>query len=128
MIAKDATIYGWSETNKKWSPRMIKQANTTKRRIHKNYKMIATSSDEESTYKQMGGICTDMVDNIVGSHIESRGDKCSLGRWMYAYITGKDQRKAYIMTGYRPCMQSNPGSEKATAQQKWLLRMKGNRK
>ena len=87
---KEATIYGWAETSTKWSLQMILQANQCGRKIHKHYKLIATSSNKEAGYKQMGGTCMGMVDNIVGRHMESEEDKCGLGRWTYVCIAGKD--------------------------------------
>eukprot|EP00957_Ditylum_brightwellii_P017157 1293771-Ditylum_brightwellii.AAC.1 len=67
-----------------------------------------------------------MADNIVGRHMESGKDDISLGRWMYICIAGKDDRKLYVITGYRPCIQSNPGLGTVNAQQQCLLTMKRN--
>eukprot|EP00957_Ditylum_brightwellii_P047443 3603867-Ditylum_brightwellii.AAC.1 len=67
-----------------------------------------------------------MTDNIVGRHKESGKDDSSLGRWTYICIAGKGDRKFYVITGYRPCIQSNPGLGTVKAQQQHLLTMKGN--
>eukprot|EP00957_Ditylum_brightwellii_P125938 9600863-Ditylum_brightwellii.AAC.1 len=67
-----------------------------------------------------------MMDNIVGRHMESGKDDSSLDRWTYIYIAGKDVRKIYIITGYGPYIQSNPGSRTVNVQQQCLLTMKGN--
>eukprot|EP00957_Ditylum_brightwellii_P029688 2243908-Ditylum_brightwellii.AAC.1 len=74
----------------------------------------------------MGGTCTPMTDNLVSRHMESGKDDSGLGRWMYICIAGKDDRKLYVVTGYRLCIQSNPGSGTVNAQQQHLLTMKGN--
>eukprot|EP00957_Ditylum_brightwellii_P044152 3350069-Ditylum_brightwellii.AAC.1 len=72
----------------------------------------------------MGGTCTSMMDNIVGRHMESGKDDNSLGRWKYICIARKDDRKLYIIAGYRPCTQSNLGLGTINAQQQCLFTMK----
>eukprot|EP00957_Ditylum_brightwellii_P093494 7120166-Ditylum_brightwellii.AAC.1 len=69
-----------------------------------------------------------MTDNIVGRHMESGKDNSSVSRWAYICIAGKDDRKLYVITGYRPCIQSNPGLGTVNAHQQRLLTMKGNKK
>eukprot|EP00957_Ditylum_brightwellii_P115770 8830876-Ditylum_brightwellii.AAC.1 len=57
--------------------------------------------------------------------MESGKDDSGLYRWTYICRTGKDDRKFYVITGCRPCIQSNPGSGTVNAQQQHLLTMKG---
>eukprot|EP00957_Ditylum_brightwellii_P069648 5289503-Ditylum_brightwellii.AAC.1 len=66
-----------------------------------------------------------MPDNIVGRHMESSKDDTGLGRCTYICISGKDDRKLYVITGYRPCTQSNPGLGTVNALQQYFLTMKG---
>eukprot|EP00957_Ditylum_brightwellii_P155044 11800764-Ditylum_brightwellii.AAC.1 len=72
----------------------------------------------------MGRTCTSMTDDIMGRHMTSGEDESRLGRWTYVYIAGKDNRKLYVITGYCPCIQTNPGAGAVNAQQKWMLTMK----
>eukprot|EP00957_Ditylum_brightwellii_P131885 10057402-Ditylum_brightwellii.AAC.1 len=109
MKNKEASIWDWAEANVNWMPSRVNQANYIRRRINIFFKLVATSSDEAAGYRQMDGTCTAMADNIVDRHMESGKDDKDLGRWMYICITGKDDRKLYVITGYRPCTQSNPG-------------------
>eukprot|EP00957_Ditylum_brightwellii_P069452 5273903-Ditylum_brightwellii.AAC.1 len=58
----------------------------------------------------MGRTCIAMTDDIVGRHMTSGEDESGLDRWTYVCIAGKDNRKFYIITGYCPCIQTNPGT------------------
>eukprot|EP00957_Ditylum_brightwellii_P152316 11596323-Ditylum_brightwellii.AAC.1 len=102
MKEKESNLYVWVEPNVNWSPHMIEKANQFGRQIHKIFKLVAASSDEPADFKQMGGSCMGMADNIVGRHMKSSEDDRGLGRWTYVCLAGKDQRKAYFITGYRP--------------------------
>eukprot|EP00957_Ditylum_brightwellii_P108547 8279768-Ditylum_brightwellii.AAC.1 len=55
-------------------------------------------------------------------HMTSGEDKSRLGRWTYVCIAKKDNRKLYIITGYCPRVQTNPGTGAVNAQQKRLLK------
>eukprot|EP00957_Ditylum_brightwellii_P117948 8996383-Ditylum_brightwellii.AAC.1 len=125
MKDKEASIWGWTETNVNWTPSQVNQANYIGRKIHKKTKLVTTLSNEAAGYKQMSGTCTAMTDNIVSRHMKSSKDDTGLGRWMYICIVGKDNRKLYVITGYRPCTQSNPGLGMVNAQQQGLLTAKG---
>eukprot|EP00957_Ditylum_brightwellii_P071424 5429722-Ditylum_brightwellii.AAC.1 len=101
MKTKEASIWGWAETNVNWTPNRISQANYLGQKINQNFKLVAASSNKAVKYKQMGEICTALVDNVVGRHIESGEDTSRLGRWTYISIVGKDHRKLYIITEYQ---------------------------
>eukprot|EP00957_Ditylum_brightwellii_P176431 13435312-Ditylum_brightwellii.AAC.1 len=58
MKNKEASIWGWAETNVNWTLSLVSQANYIGRRIHKKNKCVATSSNEEASYKQMEDTCT----------------------------------------------------------------------
>eukprot|EP00957_Ditylum_brightwellii_P210129 15364599-Ditylum_brightwellii.AAC.1 len=66
--------------------------------------------------------------------VETMGHKLSdedfsgLGRWSYVEIAGRDQKKRIFTTGYKPCVQYNPGSNTVTAQQKPLSTFQGKGK
>eukprot|EP00957_Ditylum_brightwellii_P209303 15361146-Ditylum_brightwellii.AAC.2 len=54
---------------------------------------------------------------MVSRHVRSGEDKSGLGQWSYVEIAGRDKRKVVLITGYRPCIQSNTGDNIVTAQQ-----------
>eukprot|EP00957_Ditylum_brightwellii_P197675 15059759-Ditylum_brightwellii.AAC.1 len=125
MKNKEGSILGWAETNINWTPSKINKANYVGRKIHKNFKPITTSSNEADGYKQMGRTCTALTDDIVGRHMTSGEGESRLGRWTYVCIVGKDNRKLYVITGYHPGVQTNPGTGTVNAQHKRLFTMKG---
>eukprot|EP00957_Ditylum_brightwellii_P088104 6711407-Ditylum_brightwellii.AAC.1 len=88
--------------------------------------MEAVSSDDPTIgQKQPGGACIGINGNSVGALVQSGKDDTGLGRWVYACIGGREQRKLYIVVAYRPCKQSNPGDSIVNAQQKRLLIQQG---
>eukprot|EP00957_Ditylum_brightwellii_P139646 10642878-Ditylum_brightwellii.AAC.1 len=124
MKSKEASIWGWTETNINWTPSTINQENYVGRKNHKNLKFIIASSNEAAGYKQMGRTCTAMTDIIVGRHMTNTEDESGLGRWTNMCIAKKDKRKLYI-TGYHPWVQANLGTGTVNVQQKCLLTIKG---
>eukprot|EP00957_Ditylum_brightwellii_P188456 14346796-Ditylum_brightwellii.AAC.1 len=126
MYAKQADLYGWAETNVSWTELSKNQMEYHGRRIHDNYKLIATSNDNLAGYKQPGGTCLALVDKTVGRHMYSNNNDKGPGHWCYACITGRDQHKVYFVVGCRPCKQNKPGDTTVNAQQKRLLTMQGD--
>eukprot|EP00957_Ditylum_brightwellii_P174498 13286217-Ditylum_brightwellii.AAC.2 len=108
MHTKQADLYGWDETNVPWTELCKKQTEYHGLRIHDNYKLIVTLSNEFAEYKQPGGA----------------NDK-GLGHWCYTCIAGRDQHKVYFVVGYQPCKENKPGDTTVNAQQKRLLTMQG---
>eukprot|EP00957_Ditylum_brightwellii_P204626 15340178-Ditylum_brightwellii.AAC.1 len=53
-------------------------------------------SSKYASYKQMGGTCTSMIDNIVGCHITSGEEESGLGRWTYRLFTIKGRTDVSI--------------------------------
>eukprot|EP00957_Ditylum_brightwellii_P043877 3327497-Ditylum_brightwellii.AAC.1 len=82
-------------------------------------------SDNPTDHKQQGDTCMAPVNNMVGRHVQSGEDASGFGQWIYIKIAGKHQRKIVLITGYRLCVQSDPGDSTVTAQHKQLLTMKG---
>eukprot|EP00957_Ditylum_brightwellii_P117950 8996429-Ditylum_brightwellii.AAC.1 len=80
MKNKEASIWGWAKTNDNWTLSLANQADCIGRRIHKNIKLVTTSNNEATRYRQMGGVCTAMMDNIVGRHMESGKDDSNIDR------------------------------------------------
>eukprot|EP00957_Ditylum_brightwellii_P082779 6293731-Ditylum_brightwellii.AAC.1 len=57
-------------------------------------------------------------------YVRSGEDKSDLGWWKYVEIAGREKRKVVLITGYGPCIQSNPQDSTVMAQQKHLLTQK----
>eukprot|EP00957_Ditylum_brightwellii_P043206 3274208-Ditylum_brightwellii.AAC.1 len=104
---------------------MIAKANYLSKTLHKNFKLVTSSSNKASGYTQMGGTCTALVDNVVGRHMMGGANDNGLGRWSYMCIVGKEHCKLYVITGYRPCIQSDLGSSMVNVQQNCILTMRG---
>eukprot|EP00957_Ditylum_brightwellii_P206622 15349247-Ditylum_brightwellii.AAC.1 len=81
--------------------------------------------DNPADERHQGGTCTGLVNNMVGRHIMLGENKLGLGQWSYVKIAGRDQHKIVFVTAYKPCVQSNPGDNIVTAQQKCLLTTQG---
>eukprot|EP00957_Ditylum_brightwellii_P155988 11872661-Ditylum_brightwellii.AAC.1 len=73
----------------------------------------------------MGKTCTTMTDDIVGRHMTSGEDENELGRWTYACITRKDNRKLYVITRYCPCIQTNFRNRNSKCATKTTVNNKG---
>eukprot|EP00957_Ditylum_brightwellii_P167494 12750153-Ditylum_brightwellii.AAC.1 len=64
---------------------------------------------------------------MVGRKIKGGADGKGLCQWSFVQLAGRDQRKVMLLSTYKPCKQLDEGDSTATAQQKRLLTMQGNR-
>eukprot|EP00957_Ditylum_brightwellii_P144527 11009686-Ditylum_brightwellii.AAC.1 len=115
----EANLCGWVETNRPWTEDQKHKTGSQGRQIFNKFKVEAVSSNDPTIgRKQPGGACIGKNGNNVGALVQSGKDDIGLGRWVYACIRGREQRKLYVVVAYRPCKQSNPGDSTVTAQQK----------
>eukprot|EP00957_Ditylum_brightwellii_P130549 9958482-Ditylum_brightwellii.AAC.2 len=115
MHAKQADLYGWAKTNVSWTELRKNQTKYHGHCIHNNYKLISTSSNDPSGYKQPSGTCLALVDKTVGRHMHSNNNNKGLEHWFYACIAGRDQHKVYFAVGYQLCKQNKPGDTTVNA-------------
>eukprot|EP00957_Ditylum_brightwellii_P050237 3809845-Ditylum_brightwellii.AAC.1 len=74
MHEREVDIWGWSETNVKWTPNRISKAKYLGNKCFVNFIVIAGSSDDLAEYKQQGGTCVDVTNKFTGRIIAMDND------------------------------------------------------
>eukprot|EP00957_Ditylum_brightwellii_P150251 11442314-Ditylum_brightwellii.AAC.1 len=93
MQSKEVDIWGWAETNVKWTKEMENKAKYMGGKIFKQFTIVTSCSDDPATYHQQGGTCTGVTNQMSGQIIEKNCDPSGLGRWSYFKIASRDQRQ-----------------------------------
>eukprot|EP00957_Ditylum_brightwellii_P011107 841810-Ditylum_brightwellii.AAC.1 len=93
MQSKEVDIWGWVETNVKWTKDMESKAKYMGGKIFKNFTIVTNCSNDQAKYRQQGGTCIGVTNQMFGQIIEKNCDPSRLGRWSCVKIAGSDQRK-----------------------------------
>eukprot|EP00957_Ditylum_brightwellii_P173907 13239477-Ditylum_brightwellii.AAC.1 len=77
----EVDIWGWSETNIKWTPNMISKNKCLSNKCFDNFTLTSSLSDDPAEHKQQGGTCVGVSNKITGRIIAMDNDFRGLGRW-----------------------------------------------
>eukprot|EP00957_Ditylum_brightwellii_P104094 7930108-Ditylum_brightwellii.AAC.1 len=81
MAEIELDIWGWVETNRLWTEDQKFWAKCKGRKLFKNFKFEAVSSDDPSIgHEQPSGACIGVNGNNIGSIVKSGSDKTGLRR------------------------------------------------
>eukprot|EP00957_Ditylum_brightwellii_P191188 14558161-Ditylum_brightwellii.AAC.1 len=61
MSEKEINIWGWAETNVKWTPNMTARAKYYGNKIFTNFTLVGSSSNDPAGLYQQGGTCTSIT-------------------------------------------------------------------
>eukprot|EP00957_Ditylum_brightwellii_P187578 14284120-Ditylum_brightwellii.AAC.1 len=93
MQSKEVEIWGWAETNVKWTKEMERKAKYMGRKIFNNFTIVTICSDDPAKYHQQGCTCIGVTNRMSGQIIDKNCNPSGLGRWSYVKIAGRDQQQ-----------------------------------
>jgi hypothetical protein len=114
----------FSETNVEWHKFLLRdnaQSLLQKAFVSARVEYSTSSSKFETKHNKPGGTLCAALGSWVHRVIGSGKDNTGCGRWSYTTYAAKDDMKVSVVSCYRVCNQTNPGSTTASNQQHGIM-------
>eukprot|EP00978_Attheya_sp_CCMP212_P041152 scaffold232309_cov46-Attheya_sp.AAC.1 len=111
-------IFGFAETNVAWTSKLANQLYQHGRGRFEHFKQVTSSSDDPATgFRQPGGTYMATTGKFVGRVSQTDTDTYGLGWWSYTCLSGRNNKKLYIVTAYRVLQDSNSSGDSTAHKQ-----------